>query len=517
MNTLVINLTRFGDLLQTQPVLSGLKERGDKVGLVCLDNFAQAAGLLRDVDFVVGLPGAKFLAALDAGWQQGLSRVWEWQYEGVRPFEPESVVNLTSTLSGRLLGRISAVVPTVGYGLDPFGFATTTTPWAGFMQASSRNRGNSPFNLVDQFRQVAGLGPAAGRFRLAEPDSDALANVQEILSQDAPAEAVGFVGFQLGASDDVRRWPIEFFAQVGRRLWDDFGICPVLTGAPGEKHLAERYAAVADTPFVNCVGRTSLKELAALMTELRMLVTNDTGTMHLAAGMGTPICSIFLATAQPWDTGPYLPGSLSVEADMPCHPCDFRHKCTIGYACRRNISPSALYHYIWNYLQTGHWDEAKPPSGLRAWVAACDDDGFMNLESISEHEESDRTAWVRMQRHFYRQFLDGRDVTPMGNSPVLTPEVAEKASKTLESVSGLLFLLGKQAQTLGQAPIPSLKSKFLGNFERVGGVWNQSGLFTVLGDLWRNQSHEVGADFDRLPALFERYGQLAAAWKASIR
>jgi ADP-heptose:LPS heptosyltransferase len=65
MRTLVINLTRFGDLLQTQPVLSGFKAAGHEVGLVCLENFMPASTLLKDVDRAYGLPGAKFLAALD--------------------------------------------------------------------------------------------------------------------------------------------------------------------------------------------------------------------------------------------------------------------------------------------------------------------------------------------------------------------------------------------------------------------------------------------------------------------
>ena len=49
--------------------------------------------------------------------------------------------------------------------------------------------------------------------------------------------------------------------------------------------------------------------LAAVLRQSRLIVTNDTGTMHLAAGLGVPVLALFLATAQPWDTGPYREGS----------------------------------------------------------------------------------------------------------------------------------------------------------------------------------------------------------------
>jgi len=60
-----MNLTRFGDMLQTQPVLTGLQEHGGAVGLVCLENFSEAAGLLHGTDTVFAFPGAGLLADLD--------------------------------------------------------------------------------------------------------------------------------------------------------------------------------------------------------------------------------------------------------------------------------------------------------------------------------------------------------------------------------------------------------------------------------------------------------------------
>ena len=79
MNVLIINLTRFGDLIQTQPVISGFKSLGHRVGLVCLDNFASAALLLDGVDHLFPFPGAGLLAGLDADWRLAVRDATEFK------------------------------------------------------------------------------------------------------------------------------------------------------------------------------------------------------------------------------------------------------------------------------------------------------------------------------------------------------------------------------------------------------------------------------------------------------
>ena len=189
---------------------------------------------------------------------------------------------------------------------------------------------------------------------------------KEILFSGSPR----YVGMQLGASEARRRWPLEYFVALGEHLALS-GVVPVLLGGPGERTLAERYTLAAQHFHVDCVGRTSLEELAGVLASVHLLVTNDTGTMHLAAGLGTPILAIFLCTAQPWDTGPYLAGSLCLEPDMVCHPCAFGTSCPYDHGCRWTITPQAVAEFVVNHLETGQWGEWKasmqPDSGLRGW------------------------------------------------------------------------------------------------------------------------------------------------------
>ena len=95
MNVLVINMTRLGDLLQSQPTVAGLKAQGHRVGLACLDNFAPAAALMQGLDGLFPIPGARLLARLDRDWRLALAAYCEAVDRVRREFAPDLVVNLT--------------------------------------------------------------------------------------------------------------------------------------------------------------------------------------------------------------------------------------------------------------------------------------------------------------------------------------------------------------------------------------------------------------------------------------
>ena len=501
MHTQVINLTRFGDLLQTQPVLSGLKARGGRVSLVCLDSFRGAAALLRDLDGVRVLPGARLLAGLDRAWPLALADLCAW-LDGARADAPGRVLNLTPTLAGRLLGRATHDGEVLGFGLDDHGFGQYSTPWAAFLQAASAYRGCSPFNLVDLFQRVAGLDP--GEFRLREPDAEAVARAAELLGQ-SPGR--GFVAFQLGASQDYRRWPVEAFVQAGRVLWARTGRTPVLLGTASEGHLAREFAAQADYPCTDLTGRTDLPTLAAVLTRMDLLLTNDTGTMHLAAGLGVPVAAVFLATAQPFDTGPYLEGALSLEPDMPCHPCSFGEGCPHGLACREALDGAAVGDLL-AALLAGGAISVPPGFAGRVWQARRDAQGFMDLFSLSGHEGADRSLWIRIQREVYRQFLDQLPEAAAPSWPGADSAFRRTLEADLRRAALMLTLVEEQGRLLALRPAAPIQSKFLINCQNLEDFFTASSSLGVLGPLWRYQSRALSVDMAAFLSLCGTYREL---------
>ncbi|MFV0422710.1 glycosyltransferase family 9 protein [Oleidesulfovibrio sp.] len=534
MNTLLINLTRFGDLLQTQPVISGLAAQGHRVSMVCLENFAPATTMLRHVDAVYPLPGARLLSQLDHNWYNGLGELWQWSQEVRNTVAPTSVINLTASLSVRLLSRhITPPAATLnGFALDEDGFGYNTDSWTTFLQASTRMRGCSPFNLIDLFRMSTGLGNVDCPYDLQQPDAAIRtamdnvlrAQVEALQAQGKMTEApASFVTLQLGASENRRRWPVEHFASLGDLLWQTHRLCPVLLGAKGEAELGERYAQRTTAPHINLIGRTDIPSLGAALLASRLLVSNDTGTMHLAAGLNVPVLAIFLATAQPWDTGPYKEGMCSLEPDMPCHPCAFNKPCAQENACRWRIRPRTIHAMVSRWLENGAWSSLPEETDARVWVSRKGENGFMNLESLSGHAASDRTAWVRMQRHFYSQFLDrpaaahftATDVRSV-NMPQLqykmSKDTRNKALAELEQTDALLHLLQEQGNALRHRSVDVLKKRFLSTWQRVQTLWDASPEFNVLGFLWLSETQEAGSNLDTTLALASQYRALTSAW-----
>ena len=116
-----------------------------------------------------------------------------------------------------------------------------------------------------------------------------------------------FIVLNPAASKAERVWPAERYAAVADHVAEKTGWKIVLTGGPGanERALADAVIASAKTPILNLCGRTSVRQLAALLADAEGLVAPDTGPVHLAGAVGTPVVGLY-AVARPALTGPWL-------------------------------------------------------------------------------------------------------------------------------------------------------------------------------------------------------------------
>lgn len=142
------------------------------------------------------------------------------------------------------------------------------------------------------------------------------------------------VGMVPGAHADSRRWPATRFAELASRLGRR-GARVVLFGSAGERDLAARVAAAADPAPIDWSGRTPLPVLAECFRRLDFLVTNDTGPMHLAAAVGTPLLDL-CGAANEVVTGPRGTASEVVIHPIHCRPC-VKNSCAYNLECMRGI------------------------------------------------------------------------------------------------------------------------------------------------------------------------------------
>lgn len=147
-------------------------------------------------------------------------------------------------------------------------------------------------------------GPEASGLRptLRVRDADRRA-ADEVLGEHAGRPLVLLVP---GGNRATKRWPAERFAAVARRLRDAHELVPVITGSPGERELCREIAAAIGPPVVDAAAAGGgLAAVKGLVAAARLVVSNDTGPRHLAAGLGTPAVVLFGPTDHRWTS---LPG-----------------------------------------------------------------------------------------------------------------------------------------------------------------------------------------------------------------
>jgi heptosyltransferase-2 len=138
----------------------------------------------------------------------------------------------------------------------------------------------------------------------------------------------------------AKRWPAENFATAVREISLRVGECRwIAFGGPEDVLLCDEIATQAGVKLINLAGKTSLRELMGLLKLCRVLLTNDSGPMHVAAALGTTVVVPFGSTS-PELTAPGLPGNnrhFLLKANAPCSPC-FRRTCPIDLRCMTGIS-----------------------------------------------------------------------------------------------------------------------------------------------------------------------------------
>lgn len=142
----------------------------------------------------------------------------------------------------------------------------------------------------------------------------------------------------------TKHWPAEHFADTAAELVRRHGARIVLDGAPGDEpvttRLAERVqAAVGEGHVLDLTGKTSLGELIALIGLAEVFLTNDSGPMHIADALGTPLVALFGPT-NPVRTGPYRQQDHVVRLEVDCAPC-YRRQCNTMH-CLTELAPEKV-------------------------------------------------------------------------------------------------------------------------------------------------------------------------------
>jgi heptosyltransferase-1 len=314
MRILIVKPSSFGDIVMTLPALALLRRKHPDAEIGWFVN-AEFAGLLD------GHPMLAWLHRWDRG-RRGTAR---------------GLLRGAGAL-GPVAREMRACAYDVAYdfqGLFRSGLATRRS--GAPVRIGFRNgRELSPFFYTERRATPPSAVHAVDRYRsLVDPQSADPAEFPLAIGEEADAAARAllrelglapdekFLAVNAGARWQSKQWPPERFGQVAARIRRRNGLRSVCIGTPGFRVASRAVAAVAGDAVLDATGRTSLKELAALLHNAVFLLTNDSGPMHLAVAAGTPVVALFGPT-DPALVGPYGPGHEVLRVEVECAPCSKR-------------------------------------------------------------------------------------------------------------------------------------------------------------------------------------------------
>ncbi len=335
-NILIIKPGAMGDLLQMTPVLRALKMKLPEARISILVGSAPSVDLFRHHPLV------HETIVFDKGREhRSMSALFE----------------LWRRLRG---GRYDLVLNFQRSNLKAWFLASAAFPCR--VLVYNKARGRTVHAVVNHLETLRGLGIAPGdvegRLELFLGDEE-VRQAQELFRLN------GFSGKRVvalnpGASNLIKCWSTGQFALLGDRLAAELGVKVAIVGGGGERELAQEIRAGMRHKPLDLVGKTSMLQLGAVLAQCALLVSGDTGPLHMATAVGTPVVALFGAI-EPARTGPVGEGHRVIRhADIDCVPCNARKCGNPRYLeCMERISVDEVFAAVAQMLAEGEPEVSK--------------------------------------------------------------------------------------------------------------------------------------------------------------
>ncbi|HKW40472.1 MAG TPA: glycosyltransferase family 9 protein [Gemmatimonadales bacterium] len=326
---LLVRFSSIGDILLTTPLVRALARRHPEAKLVYVTKRAMAP-------LVADNPHLAEVVTLEPGEPtRHLAR-------RLRPLAPTHGLDLHGSLRSRALRML------------------VRCRWSGYSKRKLARgllihlgldvyRNHTPTPVAERYFQAArrlDARPDGG-----PPEFHLSLGAQERASQWLAEHGVGdsepLAALAPGAAHATKRWPVAHWSALADRLRAD-GYRPLVVGGPDDRGLAQQLAAQRGDGRgapVSAAGECSLQETGALLARARVVVSGDTGVMHMATGVGTPVVALFGPTVRQFGFFPYRARSVVLERPLDCRPCSATGTatCPLGHhRCLEDIMPGEV-------------------------------------------------------------------------------------------------------------------------------------------------------------------------------
>ena len=394
---LIIHLSRLGDMIQSLPALRLLKEDCPECEITHLgiEEFCIPLKGIPWIDKLVTIRSSDVRDFFSEDKDIDIDAFERLFHNNAElNAEYDLLVNLTHTRGSSYFSERIKAKDKKGRLFSKANEFVMAGKWGKYLFAAARNRKENLLNLVDLYIGMVGVKNRPVTCCLpanAETDRICLSRLME--HGFSPGRVA--IGFQLGASKSLRTWPAEHFCKLGEFLCGQLDAQIVLFGSKNERVLADQFRESATFSFIDLIGTTTLSSLPSFLKHMNVLVSHDTGPMHIAAAVGTKVVGIFMSTAYFRITGPYGCGHIVIQSNYPCAPCLDSTVCSQPL-CGKSISPETALRGV--RLALGL--EGGPTDGSNSasfYLSGFDKNGTLLYKGLDEKKDG-FLPWLR-SRH----------------------------------------------------------------------------------------------------------------------
>jgi heptosyltransferase-1 len=326
---LLVRLSAIGDIVFASPLIAALRRTCPRAHIAWLVQPGCAPLLERheDLDEVIPCPLDDWRQLLKERRLSELARSIGALRRTLHESRFDLAVDLQGLLKSGLLTRLSGADECIGLG------SKEGSQW---LMTRVMPRGGQSKRIASEYLFLAEeLGLAAEPFDLAV-HYDAADSAFATSAIEREQITGGYAVLCPFTTRPQKHWVEDRWAELAQRLRSELTLTPVLLGGPGDRKAAARIAGAAHGSLVDLVGRTSLREAAALIDRADLLVAVDTGLGHMGIAFSTPSVLLFGSTC------PYLETMQTTARvlyhRLPCSPCKRRPTCGGVYSCMREIT-----------------------------------------------------------------------------------------------------------------------------------------------------------------------------------
>ncbi|MCF6290848.1 MAG: lipopolysaccharide heptosyltransferase I [Desulfobacterales bacterium] len=334
MNILIVKTSAIGDVTHTLPALAALRCCYPEARIDWLVEEAAADIVIShpELDRVLVSRRKKWAYDLRHGPRLAtLREVWDFIRE-LRAVSYELIIDFQGLMKSGVLVGLARGGRKVGFGRGmehaecSYIFLNERVPAVDMDQHA----------LLRELHLLAAIGVPCPEIRYEIPVSEEChQEISDLLASHGVGREETLVAINPMATWETKLWPNDSFAALADRLAAD-GCRVVFTGSSADRRLIKGIVATMEERAVNLAGMTSLKGLAALYGRAAVVISTDTGPMHIAAAAGVPVVALFGPTA-PRRTGPFGDQHRVVRVELDCSPC-LKRQCPTQRECMAGIS-----------------------------------------------------------------------------------------------------------------------------------------------------------------------------------